>query len=165
MADRACGSAWNSCIAFYQSYGAVIIMLGKDVVEKSMTERWWLKQLRPLKPALKCSLIQKDTHSLSLLFLPALSNISADAAREPKSCFNQCLQRYCVIQTLEINRKREKQPLSFPSQEHNTYWCACTFCTPTILMTADSNLVTSTDLSVNVRLQNAVILKCNIKII
>lgn len=102
VASRVRWAAWNSSIVFYQSYAAVIIMLGRDVVEKRMTERCWLKQLRPLKPALKCCFIQTDSYCLYL------TSVLMQRASQKLSCSNQCLQRYCVIQTLQINHKRGK---------------------------------------------------------
>ncbi len=102
VARRVRGAAWNSSIVFYQSYAAVIIMLGRDVVEKRMTERCWLKQLRPLKPTLKCCFIQTDSYCLYL------TSVLMQRTSQKLSCSNQCLQRYCVIQTLQINHKRGK---------------------------------------------------------
>lgn len=116
VGSRACGAAWNSSIVFYQSYAAVIIILGRDVEEKRMTERCWLKQLRPLKPALKCSLNQTGARAAS--FLHYLKSVLMQRVSQKLSCSNQCLQWYCVIQTLQINRKRGKPPFSFPLPEH-----------------------------------------------
>lgn len=66
-----------------------------------------------------------QTGARAASFLHYLKSVLMQRASQKLSCSNQCLQWYCVIQTLQINRKRGKPPFYFPLPEH-THTRNCT---------------------------------------